>query len=292
MGPGTASLSVPTRTYTMSGTVWRRVLRARIRTTLPGTLASLDTGAGVVTYDFDSLGRLTDYNSEVSYTYDGLDRVAARNGTSFVYEGGSLDPISDGTFAYGRSPSGRLVSQANADGTNAMLAGLDAHGDLSFLYSAAGVVSDTAMFDPFGEPVSSTGTTSPTLGFQADLRIRYRNMCVMVRTLRVRSRWCDGGWAVFLSRDTVFEPTRLSQHLNKAIRPFPAGSRLFPVASFPESKALSIETAIIEANPGFLNVNRSVGVNRPLHNLAVRLGAGWASQLTLPPGTSYRDVEN
>lgn len=91
----------------------------------------MDTGTEVVAYGFDSLGRLVDYNGQVSYTYDGLGRVAERNGTAFTYEGASLDPVSDGTFAYGRSPSGRLVSQT--DGVTAVLAGLDAHGDLSFL---------------------------------------------------------------------------------------------------------------------------------------------------------------
>ena len=172
-----------------------------------GTLASVDGPGGLVTYDFDSLGRLVDYNSEVTYTYDGLGRVAARGGVAFTYEGGSLDPVSDGTFTYGRSPSGRLVSQT--DGVTSLLAGLDAHGDLGFLYSAAGVVSDTALFDPFGDPVAATGSTSPTLGFQADFTDPASEHVWM------GSRWYDGGWAAFLSRDTVFGELRTPVSLNR-----------------------------------------------------------------------------
>ena len=47
-----------------------------------GTMESLTTATETILYDFDSLGRLVDYNSgEVSYSYDSLDRVADRNGS-------------------------------------------------------------------------------------------------------------------------------------------------------------------------------------------------------------------
>ena len=129
------------------------------------------------------------------------------SGVAFTYEGGSLDPVSDGSFTYGRSPSGRLVSQT--DGVTSLLAGLDAHGDLGFLFSAQGVVSDTVLFDPFGDPVAATGSTSPTLGFQADFTDPTSEHVWM------GSRWYDGGWAAFLSRDTVFGELRTPVSLNR-----------------------------------------------------------------------------
>jgi len=111
-------------------------------------LSLVDGGVASQVYDFDSLGRLSVFDDgvdTVTYAYDGLGRVATRNATPFVYNGFSLDPVSDGVFTYGRSPAGRLVSQS--DGVTSLLAGLDRHGDLSFLYTASGVVSDTAVFE-------------------------------------------------------------------------------------------------------------------------------------------------
>ncbi|VAW07822.1 hypothetical protein MNBD_ACTINO02-2805, partial [hydrothermal vent metagenome] len=167
--------------------------------TARGTLSQVDDGVQAVVYGFDSLGRLTSFDDgvdAVAYAYDGLGRVATRNGSPFTYNGFSLDPVSDGVFTYGRSPGGRLVSQT--DGVTSLLAGLDRHGDLSFLYTAAGVVSDTAVFDPFGDAVAETGSTDPMLGFQADFTDPVSGQ------VWLGARWYDGGWAAFLSRDTVF----------------------------------------------------------------------------------------
>ena len=139
--------------------------------------------------------------------YAGLDRVATRDGTALVYAGLEWDPVSDGTFTYGRSPAGRVISQT--DQTDVWLAGLDRHGDLAFLYTAVGVVTDTQTFDPFGDPAASTGTTSPTLGFQSDFTDPASGHVWM------GTRWYDGGWASFLSRDTVFGQLRTPVSLNR-----------------------------------------------------------------------------
>ena len=64
-----------------------------------------------------------------------------------MFNDGGWDPVSDGQFTYGRSPGGRLVSQT--DGITGLLAGLDRHGDLNYLFTSAGVVTDSLMFDPF-----------------------------------------------------------------------------------------------------------------------------------------------
>jgi RHS repeat-associated protein len=167
-------------------------------------------GVSTSTYDFDPFGRLTDFSDgtdTVAYTYDGLDRVATRDSTPFTYAGAEWDPVSDGTFTYGRSPGGRVISQT--DGSNTWLTGLDRHGDLSFLYTATGVVTDTQLFDPFGDPAAETGATSPTLGFQGDFTDPASGHVWM------GTRWYDGGWASFLSRDTVFGQLRTPISLNR-----------------------------------------------------------------------------
>ncbi len=127
-----------------------------------GTLDS----AGSTAYGFDALARLIDYNSVVGFTYDGLDRVAVRDAAVFEYAGTLIDPASDGTFSYARSPGGRLVSES--DGFTPELVGLSRHGDLSYVFGTTGTVNGTRVFDPFGQITSSTGSFSSNLGFQAD----------------------------------------------------------------------------------------------------------------------------
>lgn len=65
------------------------------------------------------------------------------------------------------------------------------------------------MFDPFGDSVATTGSTAPTLGFQADVTDPASDHVWM------GSRWYDGGWAAFLSRDTVFGELRTPISLNR-----------------------------------------------------------------------------
>ncbi|MCP4304326.1 MAG: hypothetical protein GY788_05500, partial [bacterium] len=162
-----------------------------------GELAEIDDGTTTVTYGFDPLGRLVDYNNQVAYTYDGLDRVATRGTDTFEYIATMLDPVNDGTFTYARTPGGRLVSQT--DGTTTQLVGLDRHGDLAYLLNpTTGALTDTVMFDPFGDPTASSGTTDPTIGFQGDYTDPASNEVWM------GARWYNGADAAFRSRDTVF----------------------------------------------------------------------------------------
>ena len=175
-----------------------------------GTINSLDDGVVTTTYVFDGPSRMTsssDGTTTVVYGYDGLDRIATRNSDTFVYQGTSLDPVSDRTFTWARSPGGRVLSQS--DGVSDLLAGVDRHGDLTFLFSAAGVVSDTALFDPFGDPLATTGTSGSTLGFQSDYTDPVSDHVWM------GARWYDGGWAAFLSRDSVFGELSTPVSLNR-----------------------------------------------------------------------------
>ena len=172
-----------------------------------GTTDTVSDGVTTVTYTFDAFGRLTDYNGEASYTHDGLDRVASRNGVGFSYAGTSLDPVSDGGFTYAHSPGGRVL--AVDDGTSTFLAGTNRHGDLTHLFTAAGSIVDSSLYDPFGDVIGTSGTVDPTIGFQSDYTDPTSEHVWM------GARWYDGGRAAFLSRDMVFGELSTPISLNR-----------------------------------------------------------------------------
>ena len=169
-----------------------------------GTLESV----GAVSYSFDALGRLVDYDSQAAFTYDGLDRVATRNTDTFTYAGMWLDPTTDGVFTYSRTPAGRLVAQT--DGTSDWLFGQDRHGDVTALINpATASVTDTRLYDPFGDVAAQTGSTNPTLGFQGDYTDPASDEVWM------GARWYSGADAVFRSRDSVFGELAMPISLNR-----------------------------------------------------------------------------
>ncbi len=168
---------------------------------------TLTVDGGGATTVFDALGRLTDYDGLVAYSYDAFDRIATRNGTPFAYAGTAIDPSADGTFSYARSPAGRLLGQS--DGASALLAGLDRHGDLTALFDGAGTVTDSRVYDPFGVVAGETGTTAPLLGFQADYTDPASDAVWM------GARWYSAADAAFRSRDTVFGELRTPISLNR-----------------------------------------------------------------------------
>jgi RHS repeat-associated protein len=159
--------------------------------TARGTLETIDTTR---VYDYDPLGRLTSAEG-VTYSYDGLDRVATRGTDDFEYSGPGFDPVTDANQTYTRTPGGHLLSIT--DGTSDLLAGVDRHGDLTHLYNPDGTITDTASYNPFGEPLDTTGSFDPTVGYQSDW--------TDPTTTHVwqGARWYQPAWAGFLSRDTV-----------------------------------------------------------------------------------------
>jgi RHS repeat-associated protein len=171
--------------------------------TARGTLETVDTTR---VYDYDPLGRLTSAEG-VSYSYDGLDRVATRGSDDFEYSGTGYDPVTDANQTFTRTPGGHLLSIT--DGTTDLLAGVDRHGDLTHLYQADGTVTDTASYNPFGDPVDTTGSFGPTVGFQSDW--------TDPTTTHVwqGARWYQPAWATFLSRDTVMGELATPVSLNR-----------------------------------------------------------------------------
>ncbi len=173
-----------------------------------GTLTTITDGGNTTTYSFDALGRLIDYDGTVTYAYDSLDRVATRNTDGFEYTGMWLDPTDDGAFLYLRSPGGRLIAQTN--GATDLFTGLDRHGDVTWLLNPTiDTITDTQVYDPFGDPHAASGTTSPTVGFQGDYTDPTSNETWM------GARWYSGADAAFRSRDTIQGELRTPISLNR-----------------------------------------------------------------------------
>ncbi len=87
--------------------------------------------------------------------------------------------------------------------------GHDRHGDVTHLFTGPGVVSDTQLFDPFGARLAATGPWALPVGFQGDWTDPSSGHVWM------GARWYEGGWASFLSRDSVFGELRTPISLNR-----------------------------------------------------------------------------
>ena len=161
-----------------------------------GTLTSSKAGtAAAVVSVFDGLGRQTTSGAQV-FVYDALDRVVSNGSTGFGYAGVEIDPVTVGDVRLARDPVGRLV--AGKVGTaQAVLVGSDGHHDVTHLFTAAGAVSGSRLFDPFGAPVASGGTFGVPVGFQGDYT------SPVTGDVWMGARWYRPGTATFTSRDTV-----------------------------------------------------------------------------------------
>ena len=167
-----------------------------------GTLNSTTKNGVTTSYGFDGLGRMT-AAGPVSYTYDGLDRMAQRveSGvtTSFGYDGRMMQPSTDGATVISRGPDGLILGVAKA-GLN-YGAGLNNHKDLTHLYNpATGQLTDSGVFDPWGLRIGATGTSGINFGFQGNYTDPVTNQIWM------GTRWYSAANAQFLSRDVIDPP--------------------------------------------------------------------------------------
>ena len=90
------------------------------------------------------------------------------------------------------------------------LVGLDRHGDVTWLADpSTGVLSDSKVYDPFGEVAAVTGVSGITVGFQGD----YTDPTTA--DVWMGARWYDPTGAQFRSRDTVFGELMTPVSLNR-----------------------------------------------------------------------------
>jgi RHS repeat-associated protein len=87
---------------------------------------------------------------------------------------------------------------------------LDRHGDVTWLADpVTGALSDSRVYDPFGEVAAVTGTSQITVGFQGD----YTDPATA--DVRMGARWYDPTGAQFRTRDTVFGELATPVSLNR-----------------------------------------------------------------------------
>ncbi|MER5884941.1 polymorphic toxin-type HINT domain-containing protein [Streptomyces sp. NPDC001941] len=164
-----------------------------------GTLASRTSSGLKEDFTFDAFDRLTKAGeSGTTYTYDSLDRVAARNGTDFSYSGLSPDPVKDNSSTYGRGAADELLSVQEGTAT-ADLVLTDTHGDVvSSMSSTNGTATAPAAstaYDPYGVPAAGTDVPG-NAGYQGDYTDPDTDQ------VNMGARWYDPSAGVFDSRDS------------------------------------------------------------------------------------------
>lgn len=170
-----------------------------------GTLAAIDDGT-VTPVDFDALGRQTAWGT-TTYAYDDLDRIATRDTATFTYAGTEIDPVTAGAETYARTPAGELLALQNPAGAH--LVGENRHGDLAWLLDPDGTVTDTTIYDPYGQTAGATGATNPSVGYQGD----YTDPTT--GDVWMGARWYQPNTATFTNRDTIFGMLKTPVTLNR-----------------------------------------------------------------------------
>jgi len=100
----------------------------------------------------------------VTYSYDGLDRINARNGIVFSYSGQATQPTSDGLSVISRTPLADPLS-AMVGSSRFVLIG-DRHNDLVAASDTAGNLIGTAEYAPWGDILASSGLNGLAIGYQ------------------------------------------------------------------------------------------------------------------------------
>ncbi|WP_380286423.1 LamG-like jellyroll fold domain-containing protein [Kitasatospora purpeofusca] len=163
------------------------------RYTARGTLVGVTTGLQEETLGYDAFNRLIS-DGAVTYTYDGLDRVIGRNAAKFTYDGGTSNLTSDGTWSYARDSAGTLLGAT--DGTNNVRIRTDQHTDATATLNTDGTaVVGATTYDPFGKPVTTSGTRS-SLGYQSGWTDPTTG------DVNMSARWYRPGTGGFTSRDS------------------------------------------------------------------------------------------
>jgi RHS repeat-associated protein len=167
-----------------------RLSRSSTLAAVPSTTSAYDANDRLISDSYDANGNTRSANG-ISYAYDFENRIKTANGgaVKIVYDGDGnrvsetiggtttkflvddvnptgysqvMDEVVDGsvtrTYAYGLN---RISEDQLVNGSwVSSFYGYDGHGNVRFLASNGGAVTDTYTFDAFGAQIGSTGTTS------------------------------------------------------------------------------------------------------------------------------------
>jgi RHS repeat-associated protein len=171
--------------------------------TLSGALASVTSPSGSVqNYTTNAYGQTVTAPGGISYSYDGLGRLATRattSGTSaFAYSGTGTTLASDGTTSYTYDPAGGLIG-AQRSGNTAQIALTNIHGDVTGTFSPASTTTSltaSQAYDPYGN-ITATSGTMPAVGYQG----QYTDPAT--GTTKMGARWYNPATGTFTSNDTI-----------------------------------------------------------------------------------------
>lgn len=139
------------------------------------------TGSSGSTYRYDVVNQLTNINNGAAvYVYDGdgnlfkrivgttttyylVDNLNPSGFTQVIEESASINSTPSQLYTYGL----HLISIRESSGATHFY-GFDGNGNTRFLTSSSGAITDTYLYDAFGDAITSTGTTTNVYRFAGE----------------------------------------------------------------------------------------------------------------------------
>jgi len=204
VGNRLSSLSVPSYTYNSSNEVTAAGSAASYTYDNNGNMLTktADTGSTTFTWDFEN--RLTSVQppgqTTVTFKYDPFGRRIQKGGSVFVYEGSNLVEEADASG----NLTARYVFGPGVDEPFGAYRGgawefyqADGLGSITSLSSSTGAVTDSFVYDSFGNVISSTGS------FSQPFRYTGREWDADTGLYYYRARYYDPNTGNFLNEDPM-----------------------------------------------------------------------------------------
>lgn len=175
--------------------------------TLTDTIAGTQPTAA--SYSYDQARRLTQAVNPAgtfSYTYngDGMRATSTSAGATASYawdvQTGTPALLADTTNDYVYGPSGNVIEQVNKTTGAANYLHADQIGSVRVITDASGNVASTASWDPYGNTIAHTGTSTTPFGFTG----QYTDPTGLIY---LRARYYDPATAQFLTVDPALPTT-------------------------------------------------------------------------------------
>ena len=203
VGNRLSSLSVPTYTYNSSNEITAAGASTFTYDNNGNTLSKSD-GAGTTAYTWDFENRLTSVHlpnqTTVTFKYDPFGRRIQKDSGVYLYNGANLiQEVDSGGILVARYVFGSAIDEPLAAyrGGTWEFYQADGLGSITSLSTSAGTVSDSFVYDSFGNVSSSTGS------FSQPFRYTGREWDGETGLYYYRARYYDPYAGRFLSEDTI-----------------------------------------------------------------------------------------
>jgi RHS repeat-associated protein len=204
VGNRLSSLSVPTYVYNSSNELTAAASAASYTYDNNGNTLTKTDSTGTMAYTWDFENRLTSVHppsqTTVTFKYDPFGRRIQKGGSVYMYDGANLIEEADAAgnlvvrYVFG---SGIDESLAASRGATWEFYQADGLGSITSLSTTAGTLSDSFVYDSFGNVTSSTGT------FAQPFRYTGREWDAETGLYYYRARYFDPSAGRFLSEDPI-----------------------------------------------------------------------------------------